>query len=72
MEEITQIRLVTPESDLDVGAGSIRDKQAPPGVQPQPMKALFNAGLVDKIGLDNICANVDVALKRAGELLAAK
>jgi SulP family sulfate permease len=139
MEEITQIRLVTPDSDLDIGSGSIRDKQVPPGVvvyriegpfffgaaekletalarhtdqpriiifrmrnvpaidatglralevtlekfhrkktilllsgvQPQPMKALYNAGLADKIGLDNICANVDDALQRAHQLLSA-
>jgi SulP family sulfate permease len=138
MEEITQIRLVTPETDLEVGAGSIREKQVPPGVlvyriegpfffgaaekleaalarysdapkivifrmrnvpavdatglralevilekfkrkgtklllsgvQPQPMKVLFNAGFVDKIGLDNICANLDVALERTRQLLA--
>ncbi|MEI8064401.1 MAG: hypothetical protein WCH84_10090, partial [Verrucomicrobiota bacterium] len=41
------------------------------GVQPQPMKVLFNAGFVDKISLDNICANIDVALLRAEALLAA-
>jgi len=137
MEEISQIKLVTPESDLDVGSGSIRNKHVPPGVlvyriegpfffgaaekleaalnragevprivifrmrnvpaidatglhaleimlekfhrkhtqlilsgvQPQPMKVLYNAGFVDKIGLDNICANIDVALARAQELL---
>ena len=139
MEEITQIRLVTPETDLEVGAGSIREKQVPAGVlvyriegpfffgaaeklesalarhsdvpkivifrmrnvpavdatglhalevmlekfqrkntqlllsgvQPQPMKVLYNAWFVDKIGLDNICANLDVALERAHRLLAA-
>lgn len=140
MEEITQIRLVTPDSDLDIGAGSIRDKEVPPGVlvyriegpfffgaaeklegalarhaetprivifrmrnvpaidatgfhaleivldkfhrkgtqlllsgvQPQPMKILYNGGLVDKIGLDNICANVDTALARARQLISAQ
>ena len=40
------------------------------GVQPQPMKVLYNAGFVDKIGLDNICANIDVGLERAQALLA--
>ena len=35
------------------------------------MKVLFNAGFVDKISLDNICANIDVALLRAEALLAA-
>src|ERR1035437_9200036 len=29
------------------------------GVQPQPMKVLSNAGFIDKIGLDNVCANID-------------
>src|SRR6266446_1023136 len=130
MEAITQIRLVTADSELDVGGGSIRDKEIPEGVlvyriegpfffgaaekletalerystvprvvifrmrtvpavdatglhalevmldkfhrrgtqlilsgvQPQPMKVLFKAGFVDKIGLDNICGNIDVAL----------
>ena len=137
MEEISQIKLVTPDSDLESGSSSIRNKHVPPGVlvyriegpfffgaaekleaalsrsdevprvvifrmrnvpaidatglhaleitlekfhrkhtqlilsgvQPQPMKVLYNAGFVDKIGLDNICANVDVALTRAQELL---
>ncbi len=137
MEEISQIKLVTPESDLDVGASSIRGKQVPPGVvvyriegpfffgaaekleaalarhtalpkvvifrmrtvpavdatglhalevlldkfqrkgthlllsgvQPQPMKVLFKAGFVDKVGVDNFCGNIDVALTRAGQLL---
>ncbi|HXI84236.1 MAG TPA: SulP family inorganic anion transporter [Verrucomicrobiae bacterium] len=137
MEEITQIRLVTADSELDVGGGSIRDKEIPKGVlvyriegpfffgaaekleaalerystvprvvifrmrtvpavdatglhalevmldkfhrkrtqlilsgvQPQPMKVLFNAGFIDKIGLDNVCANIDAALARAGRLV---
>ena len=137
MEEISQIKLVTPDSDLETGSGSIRNKHVPrgvlvyriegpfffgaaekleaalsrsdevprvvifrmrnvpaidatglhalevtlekfhrkhtqlilSGVQPQPMKVLYHAGFVDKIGLDNICANVDVALTRAQELL---
>ena len=138
MEEISHIRLVTPESEMDSGGGSIRGKDVPEGVlvyriegpfffgaaekletalerystvprvvifrvrtvpaidasglhaleimldkfhrkgtrlilsgvQPQPMKVLYNAGFVDKIGLDNICANIDVALTRARALLA--
>ena len=37
-------------------------------VQPQPMKVLYNAGFVDKIGLDNVCANIDAALARARQL----
>src|SRR5882724_6730570 len=137
MEEITQIRLVTADSELDVGGGSIRDKEIPEGVlvyriegpfffgaaekletalerystvprvvifrmrtvpavdatglhalevmldkfhrkgtqlilsgvQPQPMKVLFNAWFIDKIGLDNVCANIDAALAQARHLL---
>lgn len=137
MEEITHIRLVTPESELDVGSDSLRGKQIPPGVvvyriegpfffaaaekleaalarytdvprvvifrmrtvpaidatglhalevmmdkfqrrgtnlilcgvQPQPMKVLYQAGFVDRLGLDNFCPNLDVALERARVLL---
>jgi len=137
MEEITHIRLVTADSEMDVGGGSIRDKEIPEGVlvyriegpfffgaaekletalerystvprvvifrmrtvpavdatglhalevmldkfhrkgtqlilsgvQPQPMKVLFNAGFIDKIGLDNVCANIDAALAQARKLL---
>ena len=29
------------------------------------MKVLYEAGFVDKIGLDNICPNIDAALERA-------
>jgi SulP family sulfate permease len=39
------------------------------GVQPQPMKILFRSGLVDRIGLDNICPNIDAALSRARKLV---
>jgi len=138
MEEITQIRLVTPESELELGGDSIREKNVPDGVlvfriegpfffgvaeklesalarasriprvvifrvravpaidatglhalevalekfhrkhtqllfsgvQPQPMKVLFHSGFVDRIGLDNICANIDAALARAREILS--
>lgn len=137
MEEITHIRLVTPESEMEAGGGSIRGKDVPEGVlvyriegpfffgaaekleaaverystaprvvifrmrtvpavdatglhalevmlekfhrkhtqlilsgvQPQPMKVLYNAGFIDKIGLDNVCGNIDVALARARLLL---
>jgi SulP family sulfate permease len=133
MEEITHIKLVTPDNEMDVGDGSIRGKEVPSGVlvyriegpfffgaaekleaalgrysmeprvvifrmrtvpavdatglhalevmldkfhrkgtqlilsgvQPQPMKVLYNAGFIDKIGLNNVCANIDVALARA-------
>jgi sulfate permease, SulP family len=140
MEEITQIKLVTPESDMDVEGASIRGKNVPDGVlvyriegpfffgaaeklettlersstvprvvifrmrtvpavdatglhalevmlekfhrkgvrlilsgvQPQPMKVLYNAGFIDKIGLDNVCANIDVALARSRQLADQK
>jgi SulP family sulfate permease len=39
------------------------------GVQPQPMKVLYNAGFIDKIGLDNVCATIDSALVRARKLI---
>jgi len=39
------------------------------GVQPQPMKVLFNSGFVDKIGLDNICPDIDASLARAWEVV---
>jgi anti-anti-sigma regulatory factor len=31
-------------------------------VQPQPMKVMFESGLVDHLGLDRFCADVDQAL----------
>jgi sulfate permease, SulP family len=138
MEEITQIRLVTPESELELGVDSIREKSVPEsvlvfriegpfffgvaeklesalarasrvprvvifrvravplidatglhaleialekfhrkrtqlllsGVQPQPMKVLFHSGFIDRIGLDNICANIDAALVRARKIVS--
>jgi len=137
MEEITQIKLVTPESDLETGEDSVREKEIPEGVlvfriegpfffgvaekldyalertsgmprvvifrtrnvpaidasglhaleitfekfhrrnaqlvlsgvQPQPMKVLYNSGFIDKIGLDNICPNIDASLARAREIV---
>jgi SulP family sulfate permease len=42
------------------------------GVQPYPMKVLYNSGFVDKIGLDNICPNIDVALVRARAICGVK
>jgi len=39
------------------------------GVQAQPMKVLFNAGFVDKVGLDNLCPNIDASLERAWEIV---
>jgi len=140
MEEITQIRLVTADSEMDIGGGSIRGKEVPEGVlvyriegpfffaaaekletalerystvphvvvfrmrtvpavdgtglhalevmldkfhrrgtqlilsgvQPQPMKVLYNAGFIDKIGLENVCGNIDAALVRARHLVQQK
>ena len=137
MEAVTQIHLVTSESDLEVGGESVRGKDVPAGVlvyrfegplffgvaekleaalerssatppvvifrmrnvpvidatglrvlnqvrekfkrcgtrmifsgmQPQPMKVLFEGGFVDAIGLENICANIDVALARARKII---
>jgi SulP family sulfate permease len=40
------------------------------GVQAQPMKVLFQTGFVDKIGLENVCPNIDVSLARSREILA--
>jgi len=42
------------------------------GVQPQPMKVLFKAGFIDKLGLENICANIDVSLARAAKIVTGK
>ena len=138
MEEIAQVKLVTPETDVEIGTGSIRKQEIPPevlvfriegpfffgvaekleyalarsravprvlifrvrnvpamdasglralqhtwekfhrrntqlllcGIQPQPMKILLRSGLADRIGLDNICPNIDEALIRAREILA--
>lgn len=41
-------------------------------VQAQPMKVLYKSGLVDKLGLDSFCANIDEALSVSGRLLAKK
>jgi SulP family sulfate permease len=38
-------------------------------VQPQPMKLMHGAGLIDRIGLEHICANLDEALAVSGTLL---
>ena len=42
------------------------------GVQPQPMKVLFESGFVDRIGLENICADIDASLERAWEVVGSK
>lgn len=41
------------------------------GPHTQPLMALSNAGFIDHIGAENVCENVDEALKRAKALLAA-
>jgi SulP family sulfate permease len=42
------------------------------GPHSQPMFALTRAGLIDQIGLDNICGDMDAALARAREILAKR
>ena len=37
-------------------------------VNEQPMKALEKAGIVEKIGAENFCSHIDLALQRAAEL----
>ncbi|MEZ5301827.1 MAG: SulP family inorganic anion transporter [Verrucomicrobiales bacterium] len=37
-------------------------------VQPQPMRALYQSGLADAIGLDNFCGSLDEALERCRDL----
>lgn len=39
------------------------------GVQPQPLKALEQSGLLEKIGKENICKNIDASLKRARRII---
>jgi SulP family sulfate permease len=40
-------------------------------VQPQPMKVMFESGLVDRLGEQKFCADLDEALSKARQLLAA-
>ncbi len=40
------------------------------GLPPKPVAVLRNAGFIEKIGEENICPNLDVALARAREILA--
>ncbi len=139
MEELTHVKLLTPESDLEMeGSNSLRGKIVPAGVilfrihgpfffaaadklevalrgsggrprivifrmrqvplmdasglhafevavekmqrdgvfvlltavQPQPMKVMHDAGLAERIGIDNFCASIDQALIRARGLIA--
>jgi len=41
-------------------------------VNAQPMRALKKAGLVDKVGEENFCTNIDFALERATKIVAEK
>jgi len=139
MEEMTHVRLLTPETDIEYdGSNSLRGKTVPPdvvlyrlhgpfffaaadkleaalrgsggrprvvifrmrhvpvmdatglhafevaiekmmrdgvrvlltAVQPQPMKVMHAAGLIDRIGITHICANIDEALTIAATLIA--
>jgi SulP family sulfate permease len=42
------------------------------GPHSQPLFALTRAGLIDRIGIDNICGDMDASLGRAREILAEK
>lgn len=41
-------------------------------VNEQPMKTLKKSGMLEEIGEDNICENIDIALKRAEKLAVEK
>src|SRR5439155_24784330 len=47
MEEITQIRLVTPESELELGGDSIREKNLPEDVLVFRIEGQFFFGVVE-------------------------
>jgi sulfate permease, SulP family len=49
MEEITHIRLVTPESDMETGADSVRDKHVPDGVVVYRIEGPFFFGAAEKL-----------------------
>lgn len=42
------------------------------GPHSQPMFALTRAGFIDRLGMDNVCGDMDSSLARAREILAAK
>lgn len=42
------------------------------GIQPQPMSVLFKAGVVDLIGAENFCGDIDEALDRCRLLTGAE
>ena len=42
------------------------------GPHSQPLFAMTRSGLLDRIGMENVCGDVDASLVRAREILAAK
>jgi SulP family sulfate permease len=38
----------------------------------QPLFAMVRAGLIEKIGEENVCGNIDAALDRARKILSGK
>jgi SulP family sulfate permease len=42
------------------------------GIHKQPLVALSQSGLMDRIGEDNVCGTLDEALERAGRLVGQK
>ena len=42
------------------------------GPHAQPLFAMDRAGFLDRLGRENVCAHIDAALGRAGEILAKK
>jgi len=42
------------------------------GIHKQPLFAMQQSGLLDRLGEDNVCGSLDEALKRAGELVQLK
>jgi len=42
------------------------------GPHSQPMIALVRAGYIDRLGMENVCGDIDISLERARKILAAK
>ena len=40
------------------------------GVNPKVMKVIEDAGMDDVVGKENICSHINIALKRAEEILS--
>ncbi len=40
--------------------------------QPQPLQVMHRSGFIDKLGVENICPDIDAALRRAKEIQAQK